>query len=93
MKAGDKAESMGHVWDENLEELNNPLPSWWLKLFYITMVFGLCYLVLYPGLGSFPGFAGLVLDRPVSARGGSRRRELRTAVHQVQRNAHRRGGR
>jgi cytochrome c oxidase cbb3-type subunit 3 len=55
VKTGDKAESMGHVWDENLEELNNPLPSWWLKLFYITLVFGLVYLVLYPGLGSFPG--------------------------------------
>jgi cytochrome c oxidase cbb3-type subunit 3 len=58
VKTGDKAESMGHVWDENLEELNNPLPSWWLKLFYITLVFGLVYLVLYPGLGSFPGLLG-----------------------------------
>lgn len=58
VKAGDKAESMGHVWDENLEELNNPLPSWWLKMFYITMVFGLVYLTLYPGLGSFPGLLG-----------------------------------
>ena len=38
LKSGEKAESMGHVWDENLEELNNPLPSWWLKLFYITLV-------------------------------------------------------
>jgi cytochrome c oxidase cbb3-type subunit 3 len=55
VKSGEKVESMGHVWDENLEELNNPLPSWWLKLFYITLVFGLVYLVLYPGLGSFPG--------------------------------------
>ena len=58
VKTGDKAESMGHVWDENLEELNNPLPSWWLKLFYITLVFGLVYLALYPGLGSFPGLLG-----------------------------------
>jgi cytochrome c oxidase cbb3-type subunit 3 len=58
VKSGEKAESMGHVWDENLEELNNPLPSWWLKLFYMTMVFGLCYLALYPGLGSFPGLLG-----------------------------------
>ena len=24
----------GHVWDEDLVELNNPLPRWWLKLFY-----------------------------------------------------------
>jgi cytochrome c oxidase cbb3-type subunit 3 len=58
LKSGEQAESMGHVWDENLEELNNPLPSWWLKLFYITLVFGLVYLVLYPGLGSFPGLLG-----------------------------------
>jgi len=48
-------ESMGHVWDENLEELNNPLPRWWLIMFYITLVFGAGYLVLYPGLGSFKG--------------------------------------
>jgi len=45
----------GHKWDENLEEFNNPLPKWWLWLFYITLVFSLVYLVLYPGLGSFRG--------------------------------------
>jgi cytochrome c oxidase cbb3-type subunit 3 len=54
-KQGEEAESMGHVWDEDLSELNNPLPSWWLKLFYITLGFGLVYLALFPGLGSFPG--------------------------------------
>ena len=53
--AGQKADVMGHVWDENLEEYNNPLPQWWMWLFYITIVFGLVYLALYPGLGSFPG--------------------------------------
>jgi len=51
----DVAESTGHVWDEDLEELNNPLPRWWLNMFYITLVFGLVYLVLYPGLGEFQG--------------------------------------
>jgi len=45
----------GHVWDEDLHELNNPLPRWWLWLFIITVVFGLAYVVLYPGLGSFKG--------------------------------------
>ena len=55
MAAGQKAGVMGHVWDETLEEYNNPLPRWWMWLFYITIVFGLCYLILYPGLGSFPG--------------------------------------
>lgn len=48
-------ESTGHVWDEDLVELNNPLPRWWLYLFYITCVFGALYLLLYPGLGSFRG--------------------------------------
>ena len=57
-KAGEKAKPMGHVWDEDLQELNNPLPKWWLNLFYITLVFSLGYLVLYPGLGSFAGALG-----------------------------------
>ncbi|HEY6897917.1 MAG TPA: cytochrome-c oxidase, cbb3-type subunit III [Rhodocyclaceae bacterium] len=45
----------GHVWDENLEEYNNPLPNWWRWMFYITIVFGLVYLALYPGLGTYGG--------------------------------------
>ena len=45
----------GHVWDENLSEYNNPLPLWWLWLFILTIVFSLVYLVVFPGLGSFPG--------------------------------------
>ena len=53
-----EAKPTGHVWDENLEELNTPLPRWWLYMFYSTIVFGLVYLVLYPGLGSYPGLLG-----------------------------------
>jgi cytochrome c oxidase cbb3-type subunit 3 len=52
---GEKAKPTGHKWDENLEELNNPMPGWWLNLFYITLVFGAIYLVLYPGLGTWAG--------------------------------------
>ena len=48
-------ETTGHVWDGDLVEYNNPLPRWWLWLFILTIVFGLAYLVLYPGLGSFDG--------------------------------------
>ena len=48
----------GHTWDGDLREYNNPLPKWWLWLFYITVVFGLLYLVLYPGLGTFGGIKG-----------------------------------
>jgi cytochrome c oxidase cbb3-type subunit 3 len=46
------------VWDEDLQELNNPLPKWWLNLFYITLVFGIGYLALFPGLGTFKGLLG-----------------------------------
>ncbi|HQU80650.1 MAG TPA: cytochrome-c oxidase, cbb3-type subunit III [Azonexus sp.] len=50
--------SMGHVWDETLEEYNNPMPKWWSWLFVITVIFSLAYLALYPGLGNFKGFLG-----------------------------------
>ncbi len=56
--ADEKPKSHGHTWDEDLQELNNPLPKWWLNLFYITLVFGIGYLVLYPGLGTFGGILG-----------------------------------
>jgi cytochrome c oxidase cbb3-type subunit III len=55
--AGVKA-TTGHTWDEDLAEYNNPLPRWWSWLFYITIAFGLAYLVLYPGLGSWKGVLG-----------------------------------
>jgi cytochrome c oxidase cbb3-type subunit 3 len=48
----------GHVWDKDLREYNNPLPKWWLWLFYITIAFGLLYLAFYPGLGNFAGLKG-----------------------------------
>ncbi len=47
----------GHVWDEDLREMNNPLPRWWMYLFVGTVVFAGVYLSLYPGLGSFKGNA------------------------------------
>lgn len=53
-----KDNTTGHVWDVDLRELNNPLPRWWFWLFVITVVFGAFYLVLYPGLGAFPGTLG-----------------------------------
>ena len=53
--AGSKTETMGHIWDETLEEYNNPLPNWWRWMFYLTIVIGFIYLALYPGLGKFAG--------------------------------------
>jgi cytochrome c oxidase cbb3-type subunit 3 len=57
-KAPGDADTTGHTWDEDLAEYNNPLPRWWSWMFYITIVFSLGYLVLYPGLGSWPGTLG-----------------------------------
>jgi cytochrome c oxidase cbb3-type subunit 3 len=55
---GKQVELTGHTWDGDLAEYNNPLPRWWMWLFWITIVFGLAYLVAYPGLGSFRGLLG-----------------------------------
>src|SRR5215212_9035645 len=48
----------GHVWDGDLAEYNNPLPRWWMWLFYITIVFSIAYLAFYPGFGRAPGVLG-----------------------------------
>lgn len=53
--AASQVDTTGHVWDEDLREYHHPLPQWWIWLFYITIVFSLGYLVLYPGLGKFAG--------------------------------------
>ena len=49
---------VGHRWDGNLEEWNNPAPKWWLYLYFITIAWGVGYMVAYPGIGSFPGVLG-----------------------------------
>jgi cytochrome c oxidase cbb3-type subunit 3 len=55
---GKPVELTGHTWDGDLAEYNNPLPRWWMWLFWITIVFALGYLVAYPGLGSVKGALG-----------------------------------
>lgn len=54
--AGDN--TSGHVWDEDIREMNNPLPRWWVGMFILTIIFALGYLFLYPGAGSFAGKLG-----------------------------------
>ncbi len=53
-----EAEPTGHVWDEDLQELNTPLPRWWLIMFYVTIIYGVGYLILYPGMGTYKGLLG-----------------------------------
>jgi cytochrome c oxidase cbb3-type subunit 3 len=47
-------ETTGHDWD-GLKELNNPLPKWWLYLFYACIAWAVGYWVLYP---AWPGISG-----------------------------------
>lgn len=53
-----KPEDTSHYWDGDLTEYNKPMPRWWLVLFYATIVFGVAYLVYYPGMGSYAGTSG-----------------------------------
>lgn len=57
----------GHVWDDDLRELNKPLPRWWLGLFILTVVFAIVYLVLYPGMGNFDGTLGWTQEKQYRA--------------------------
>lgn len=50
-------ESESHVWDEDIRELNNPLPMWWLWLFILSIIYSVLYLAVYPGLGNFAGLS------------------------------------
>lgn len=41
-------QTTGHAWDGDLQEYNNPLPTWWVYAFYLTLVFALIYWIIYP---------------------------------------------
>ena len=74
--------------------VNNPLPRWWMWLFIITVVFGVAYLVLYPGLGTFTGHAQLDLAQRTRGRGRAATRErIETYAGAVQRAQRRRARR
>ena len=47
--AAENAATTGHVWD-GIRELDNPLPRWWLYIFYATVAWSLVYFVLYPAI-------------------------------------------
>ena len=50
-------EVVGHKWDGDLQEWNNPAPKWWLYLYFITIIWAVGYLVVF-GLGSWEGTLG-----------------------------------
>ncbi len=66
IKDNAEGETTGHVYD-GIEEYNNPLPRWWLNMFYITLVFSIIYLILYPGLGKFEGYFNWTQENQLTA--------------------------
>ncbi|QFU76542.1 cytochrome-c oxidase, cbb3-type subunit III [Halioglobus maricola] len=52
-----EAKTTGHVYD-GIEEYDNPMPAWWFMMFVITIVFGIGYLIVYPGMGNYEGVLG-----------------------------------
>ena len=56
---------VGHKWDGDLEEWNNPAPKWWLYLYFITIAWAIGYLISIPGPRQLRRHARLVAARPV----------------------------
>ncbi|WP_341197295.1 cytochrome-c oxidase, cbb3-type subunit III [Hyphomonas chukchiensis] len=50
-------ETTGHSWD-GIKELNNPLPRWWLIVWYATILWAIVYMILMPAWPSLPGLGG-----------------------------------
>lgn len=50
-------ETTGHEWD-GIKELNNPLPRWWLWIFYASIVWSIIYMIFMPAIPGLPGMAG-----------------------------------
>ncbi len=64
--SGEIGESVGHDFD-GIEELDTPLPRWWVWMFLGTIAFAVAYLVWYPGLGNFAGLSGWTSAAQVEA--------------------------
>ena len=62
LKADGSVSDTGHEWD-GLRELNNPLPRWWMWMFFLSCVFAIIYLVLYPGMGAYEGKLGYTTQK------------------------------
>jgi cytochrome c oxidase cbb3-type subunit 3 len=60
MRKEETDETTGHEYD-GIQEIDNPLPRWWVFMFWATIVFGFGYLAMY-GLGNFKGIVTVTVD-------------------------------
>jgi len=75
-----KVQTTGHTWDGDLAEYNNPLPQWWVWVFYATVVFAVVYWILYPAWPVGDSYTQGVMDYSKRARligeGGTMSKEV-----------------
>ena len=71
-------ETTGHSWD-GITELNNPLPRWWLYIWYMTIAWAIVYMILMPALPALPGLG----TNTKGLRGHSDRAEVAVAMTEL----------
>jgi cytochrome c oxidase cbb3-type subunit III len=62
-------ETTGHEWD-GIKELDNPLPRWWLWIFYGSIAFSIVYWILYPAWPGITGYTPGILHQSARAQVG-----------------------
>lgn len=72
-------ENTGHVWDNDITELNYPVPRWWTIFYLLLCAVGLALFFLYPGLGSYKGSLGFTSAQQVK----QEQEELRARIAPV----------
>lgn len=72
VQKGNEVETTGHSWD-GIEEYNNPLPKWWVWIFYATIIWGIGYTIAYP---AWPGLK----DSTAGMMGWSTRANVAAAI-------------
>lgn len=72
-------ETTGHSWD-GIKELNNPLPRWWLYVFYASIVWAIGYMIFMPAIPSLPGMG---VNNTPGLRGHSDRAQVAQEVAEL----------
>ena len=67
----------GHVWDSNLRELTNQPPRWWIITFYLSGVFIVVYIILYPSIPLIHGATQGIL-------GWTQMKRMQESVQEIQ---------
>lgn len=75
-KHNQEPETTGHEWD-GLKEYNNPLPRWWVWVFYLTIIWGIWYTIAYP---AWPG----IKDATAGYMGWSTRANVAQAIAEAE---------